>query len=325
MDKIADYIPHEPVDYRMPSLLAVGDDILLLSDMADAGRGLGLLVETIALDDAGLRRMAEAGPGVTMMLALAAADGPATETALAILRQRADRGMAGLICVPLAAIDRVQAGAEHPGILLLCEPSTTDLAAALAITHAPPPARLNDSGKAASLYPQLQQLSEQMSQIARALASISGEEGGAAASTAAPIPAYAPARWPALEGADGEQPPVRPEGDAAHVRAIIRGRRLRDSYFPADLFADPAWDMLLDLTAARLEGRHVAVSSLCIAAAVPPTTALRWIKTLTEAGTFIRIADPHDGRRVFITLSDPAADAVLNYLAAARRMTCPVV
>jgi len=36
--------------------------------------------------------------------------------------------------------------------------------------------------------------------------------------------------------------------------------------------ADPAWDMLLDLTAARAESRAVSVSSLCIAAGVPTTT-----------------------------------------------------
>ena len=42
--------------------------------------------------------------------------------------------------------------------------------------------------------------------------------------------------------------------------------------------------MLLDLLAARLERERVSVSSLCIAAAVPPTTALRWIRTLTDKG-----------------------------------------
>ena len=61
--------------------------------------------------------------------------------------------------------------------------------------------------------------------------------------------------------------------------------------------------MLLDLMAARLEENRVAVSSLCIAAAVPATTALRWIKALTDRGLFVRVADPQDGRRVFIELS----------------------
>src|SRR5690606_9764038 len=71
---------------------------------------------------------------------------------------------------------------------------------------------------------------------------------------------------------------------AQQVRDLLRARRLRDEFLPGDLFADPAWDMLLDLFAARLEQERVSVSSLCIASAVPPTTALRWIRTLTEKG-----------------------------------------
>lgn len=100
------------------------------------------------------------------------------------------------------------------------------------------------------------------------------------------------------------------------IRDIIRARRLREELFGAGLFADPAWDILLDLTAARIEGRSVAVSSLCIAAAVPATTALRWIKQLTEAGLLRRVADPDDGRRVFIELTDRAAAAMTAYFAA---------
>jgi DNA-binding MarR family transcriptional regulator len=83
--------------------------------------------------------------------------------------------------------------------------------------------------------------------------------------------------------------------------------------------ADPAFDMLLDLYAARLEGSRVAVSSLCIAAAVPATTALRWIKALTDQGLFVRRADPQDGRRVYIALSDQAAEAMGRYLSAVQR------
>ena len=63
---------------------------------------------------------------------------------------------------------------------------------------------------------------------------------------------------------------------------MIRARRLRARYFPEDLFADPAWDMLLDLLQAEIAQLRVPVSSLCIAAAVPATTALRWLKTMVS-------------------------------------------
>lgn len=110
------------------------------------------------------------------------------------------------------------------------------------------------------------------------------------------------------------------EIDSGEIRAILRLRRLRSTFFTPELFADPAWDMLLDLMAARIAGEKVAVSSLCIAADVPPTTALRWIKTMTDHGLFVRDSDPFDGRRIFIALSAGAAQAMSNYFAAAKRL-----
>jgi DNA-binding MarR family transcriptional regulator len=61
----------------------------------------------------------------------------------------------------------------------------------------------------------------------------------------------------------------------------------------------------------------VPVSSLCIAAAVPATTALRWVKNMTDTGLFVRRADPHDGRRVFVELSREASVAMRRYFAEA--------
>lgn len=110
---------------------------------------------------------------------------------------------------------------------------------------------------------------------------------------------------------DGRRP------DAQAVRALIRARRDRAASFGADLFSDPAWEMMLDLLAARLEGRPVPTSNLCIAAGVPTTTALRWIRQLTERGLFVRSADPSDGRGVLIALSDETAERLLDHLAGA--------
>jgi DNA-binding MarR family transcriptional regulator len=53
---------------------------------------------------------------------------------------------------------------------------------------------------------------------------------------------------------------------------------------------------------------------------VPPTTALRWIRTLTDKGLVLRQADPHDGRRVFITLAQETADALMRWFGASRRL-----
>ena len=112
-----------------------------------------------------------------------------------------------------------------------------------------------------------------------------------------------------LECSPTDAPPVPIES----VRQVIRARRLRARYFDEELFADPAWDMLLDLLQAEIAQHRVPVSSLCIAAAVPATTALRWIKSMTDAGLFKRRADPHDGRRVFVELAPQTSDALRRY------------
>lgn len=106
---------------------------------------------------------------------------------------------------------------------------------------------------------------------------------------------------------------------ARFIRETIKLRRLRERYFAADLFADPAWDILLDLFAARAEGVSVSVSSLCIAAAVPPTTALRWITAMTSNGILLRRHDPDDARRVFIELSTETAKQLESYFLEIRR------
>ena len=111
-------------------------------------------------------------------------------------------------------------------------------------------------------------------------------------------------------GADGSQKSIIP---LVTVKNAINARRLRTRYFNAELFADPAWDMLLDLFRAEIAQHRVSVSSLASAAAVPATTALRWITTMTDAGLFLRRADPTDARRVFLELSSTASDAMRAY------------
>ena len=115
------------------------------------------------------------------------------------------------------------------------------------------------------------------------------------------------------------------EVDADFVRSIIRMRRLRDETFGASLFADPAWDMMLDLLAAQLENRHVSVSSLCLAAAVPPTTALRWIALMEREGVIQREADPSDRRRVNLSLDAGTTVKLIGFLKASRSLAAPLI
>ena len=80
------------------------------------------------------------------------------------------------------------------------------------------------------------------------------------------------------------------------------------------MFEEAAWDILLDLFVSEREGREISVSSACIAANVPPTTALRWIGLLEDRGAILREPDPTDRRRINLRLSDEARAAMYAYI-----------
>jgi len=200
-----------------------------------------------------------------------------------------------IISSPLPLIDRIMARVGDSSIELLVDASPAERVATLAIATAQRSAssRLFDISREPSSA-RLRQLSDEVSRIAATLARLSA---GPSAGVEMPEPA------------SGEAPAVSLET----VRHVIRARRLRARFFDDQLFSDPAWDMLLDLLQAEIAQHRVPVSSLCIAAAVPATTALRWIKTMTDAGLFKRRADPHDGRRVFVELAPEASEAMRRY------------
>lgn len=105
-----------------------------------------------------------------------------------------------------------------------------------------------------------------------------------------------------------------PTTSLQRAKEYYRKRRLRERMFESpDLFADPAWDILIDLFIAYEEGKEISVSSVCIASAVPPTTALRWIKILEETGNILRYQDPSDARRIFISLSEASVEKLRAY------------
>lgn len=91
-------------------------------------------------------------------------------------------------------------------------------------------------------------------------------------------------------------------GDAAQL--LLKARRKRDSIFGADLFEDPAWNIMLDLYSSTLRGKTVTVSDLCVASGTSATTALRRIGTLVDLGLLERVPDAADKRRVLVTQTD---------------------
>lgn len=101
---------------------------------------------------------------------------------------------------------------------------------------------------------------------------------------------------------------------AQEVRRILKRRRMRSSYFDAELFAEPAWDILLEVFAADLSEQRLSVSGACSTPAVPRTTALRWLRKLEEIGLIVRTPDPLESRREWVSLSTSARVAMQDYL-----------
>jgi DNA-binding transcriptional ArsR family regulator len=94
----------------------------------------------------------------------------------------------------------------------------------------------------------------------------------------------------------------------------LNERRRRNSVFNPELFGEPAWDILLDLFVAKVRARKISVTSACIAADVPPTTALRWLTVLEQHGLIRRMNDEFDLRRTWVTLTDEGFRRFTTYL-----------
>jgi DNA-binding MarR family transcriptional regulator len=90
------------------------------------------------------------------------------------------------------------------------------------------------------------------------------------------------------------------------AKAWQRASRVRREFFEGggDLFADPAWEILIELYIEQAGNRRVMVSNACIAAQVPTTTGLRWLDRLFRTGLITRMHDGFDRRIVYVALSE---------------------
>lgn len=293
-----------------------GPHFVLATATPDGGANAAAAIALVGGQVAGRVPLAEAaeactGLAGTMVLDLVGGEDAAVHAAVgATCAAAAVHRVPLVIATTLSQVDIVFDAARDGEPELLCDPDQAQWVRAL-LTAGPIAGGegVRDPGDEAE---RLARLRTEVARIAEALARLgdNGERGGGGAQD----------RRPTFEGS-----PVEAVVTAAEVRDVIRARRLRDRFFGAGLFEDPAWDMLLDLFAAELERARVSVSSLCIAAAVAPTTALRWIGRMTAAGLLDRAPDPADRRRAFVMLSPRAGVAMRGYVAGVRAARLPLV
>jgi hypothetical protein len=104
---------------------------------------------------------------------------------------------------------------------------------------------------------------------------------------------------------------------AAAAEACAARRKLY-GLFGRRLFCDPSWDILLELFVSTLEGRKVTVSTACMAACAPTTTALRHIAYLVQEGLVVRRPHPGDARSTYLELTDQAITKLSQYFSESR-------
>ena len=99
-------------------------------------------------------------------------------------------------------------------------------------------------------------------------------------------------------------------------QAVYRLRRARPRLMVAasDLFADPVWDIMLDLYVASRRGQLTTVTNACVAAHVPQTTGLRYIEKLTARGLAVRYSHLKDKRMLGLELTPEGMSAMEDML-----------
>ena len=88
-------------------------------------------------------------------------------------------------------------------------------------------------------------------------------------------------------------------------------RRRREEYFPAALFGEPAWDLLLALFIAHDDGRHISLEEAYEAAKVDPSDGRALVEKLVASGLVTR----SHNRWNAILLTDHGSDRLSDYLA----------
>lgn len=114
--------------------------------------------------------------------------------------------------------------------------------------------------------------------------------------------------------------PASPAGENASAVLLNQAIRLRETrariatMFRRGLFDDSAWDMMLELFIARMQGHSLCVKELVLISGERSTSGLRRIDRLQAEGLLCRRVDQGDHRRVRVCLTDKGHTAMVLML-----------
>lgn len=123
-------------------------------------------------------------------------------------------------------------------------------------------------------------------------------------------------QWPSGHRSDGSGHPTEDANNARTavlVEKVIASRARRVSFLPAELFGEPAWDLMLQLYVAHLSDQLMSAGRLYRCSAVPASTAVRWLKMLLELGLAEKTEDKPDHRWELVKLTPSGLRAMDSY------------
>lgn len=99
-------------------------------------------------------------------------------------------------------------------------------------------------------------------------------------------------------------PGIEASETKAFAKALLAANHARDGILSEVGFADATWMLLLDLFVAQAHDGRLSLSDLYTSIDAPKATTLRTISRLVDQGHLQTEADPRDGRRTLVRLTE---------------------
>lgn len=99
------------------------------------------------------------------------------------------------------------------------------------------------------------------------------------------------------------------------AQKALRDRQVRSDFVGnAEMFGEPAWDILLDLFIRQAQDENVSIKAACLSPATRASTLLRWLNVLVDNGLLVCENDPSDQKQRLIRLTAAGYEGMLRYL-----------
>lgn len=105
------------------------------------------------------------------------------------------------------------------------------------------------------------------------------------------------------------------ESRSQAAERLFEERRSRAQIFEdADLFREPAWDILLYLFQSHSHGRGVKIDTIPMVLGMAATVTLRWLEVLEAKGLVFAYRDEKDVKQIFLRLSSKGVLRMAEHL-----------